>query len=107
MIVLFVTEFVHSFHNLRAADQKAARAFVRQARQELQNVSNPSGFQSLPFRIAIEVNTKLFKFLRKTVSLDPNDVVFSLTDGRFVILFLVNTKNLGTAEIWCVKRLTP
>ena len=107
MIVLFAREFVHSFHNLTAADQKKASPFVIMAQKELQNVPGPANFQSLPFAIAMEVTTKLYKYLGKKVSVDPNDAVFSITDGVFVMLFLVNAKKQGTAQIWCIKRLKP
>lgn len=104
MQVFFKYEFVNMFNKMPRNDQRRAKPFVAQVWKDLKLVPGPNVFQTLPYRIAMETNSKLNRYLKqRNIQLDKDDVIFSLVGNGFVILFAVNTNNLSILEIWSIK----
>ena len=104
MQVFFKNEFVNMFNKMTRDEKSRAKPFVAQVWDDLKLVPGPYVFQKLPYRISMETRSKLERHLKKiNAKLDSDDVVFSLVDSGFVILFAVNTKNLSILEIWSIK----
>jgi hypothetical protein len=106
MQVFFKNEFVNMFNKMARDEQNRAKPFVVQVWDNLKLVPNPHVFQTLPYQISMDTRSKLERHLKKrNIKLDPDDVVFSLVDSGFVILFAVNTNNLSILEIWSIKSI--
>ena len=104
MQVFFKKEFQGMFNKMNRHQQTLAKPFVQHVWDDLKNIPGPNDFRSLPYQIAMESNHKLAMHLKsKRIYLDPDDVIFSLVDSGFVILFSINLKHPSILEMWSIK----
>ena len=105
MQILYTQEFHSSLQNISSTHIVRASRFFQAVEKHLNTVAGPLFFQTLPYTIKMESTNALAKALKTKVPLDPDVVVFSLTDKEFLILFAVNINNQNRLEMWFIKRL--
>lgn len=109
MQVLFTKEFQRMFNKMSRPEQALAAPFVQLVWDDLKNISGYNNFQSLPYQTAMESTNRLaihLKLISQNIVLDPDDVIFSLEDSGFVILFSINLKQPSILEMWSIKPTT-
>ena len=104
MLVLFTPEFPASFNRMSSADQALAKPIFKKMRAHLKAVPAPLGFQALPYTTELLSQNALFLSLTKQVPLAPEDKVFSITDGQFIVFFTVNLNTQHILAFWCISR---
>ncbi len=97
--------FHGALQKIHPSDLPGASRFFREAEKQLGAVPSPYMFQALSFGVKLESIHTLLSLIKKSPPLTQHDHVFSISDGTYMIFFIVYASNLSRLHMAYINRI--